>query len=108
VGHRNDLVEPIWEYHHDIGKSITGGAVYRGTRFPELAGAYLYGDYVSMKLWALQYDEKLRRVVANRPIADPQVPILSFGEDDRGELYFMTYTTTGKGIYRFARPSSDK
>jgi glucose/arabinose dehydrogenase len=108
VGHRDDLVEPIWEYHHDIGKSITGGAVYRGTRFPELAGAYLYGDYVSMKIWALRYDEKLRRVVANRPIADPQVPILSFGEGDRGELYFMTYTTTGKGIYRFARPSSGK
>jgi glucose/arabinose dehydrogenase len=103
VGHRADLVDPIWEYHHDIGKSITGGAVYRGPRLPELTGAYLYGDYVSMKLWALWYDEKLGRVTANRPIADPQVPILSFGEDERGELYFMTYTTTAKGIYRFAR-----
>jgi glucose/arabinose dehydrogenase len=108
VGHRAEIVEPIWEYNHDIGKSITGGAVYRGTRLPELTGAYLYGDYVSMKLWALWYDEKLKRVTANRPITDPQVPILSFGEDDRGELYFMTYTTTGQGIYRFTRPAQRK
>jgi glucose/arabinose dehydrogenase len=103
VGHRAELAEPIWEYNHEIGKSITGGAVYRGERFPELRGAYVYGDYVSMRIWALWYDEKLGRVVANRPIADPKVPILSFGEDESGELYFMTYSTTGQGIYRFAR-----
>jgi glucose/arabinose dehydrogenase len=108
VGRRAELAEPIWEYNHDIGKSITGGAVYRGSRFPELRGAYLYGDYVSMKIWALWYDEKRERVVANRPITDPKVPILSFGEDDKGELYFMTYTTTGKGIYRFARTDKTK
>jgi glucose/arabinose dehydrogenase len=108
VGRRADLTEPIWEYNHEIGKSITGGAVYRGSQIPELRGAYLYGDYVSMKIWALWYDEKLGRVVANRPITDPKVPILSFGEDDKGELYFMTYTTTGKGIYRFVRKDKSK
>lgn len=104
TGRRPELVEPIWEYHHDIGKSITGGAVYRGQRLPELAGAYVYGDYVSMRIWALWYDDKLKRVVANRPIRDPQKPILSFGEDDRGELYFTTDSATGRGLYRFVRP----
>lgn len=108
VGYRSDLVEPIWEYHHDVGKSITGGAVYRGTRLPELQGAYLYGDYVSMKIWALWYDDQKKVVTANRAISDPQVPILSFGEDDRGEMYFTTATTTGQGIYRFARPATKK
>jgi glucose/arabinose dehydrogenase len=98
-----ELIDPIWEYHHDVGKSITGGFVYRGTRLPELRGSYLYADYVSTKIWALRYDESKRRVVANRPIRDPKVPVMSFGEDEKGEVYFLTYTNTGKGIYWFAK-----
>jgi glucose/arabinose dehydrogenase len=107
-GPRADLIDPIWEYHHDIGKSLTGGAVYRGTRLPELDGSYLYADYVSAKIWALRYDEAKKRVVANRRIRDPNVPVLSFGEDETGELYFMTYTNTGRGIYWFARSGTEK
>ncbi|HEY1379739.1 MAG TPA: PQQ-dependent sugar dehydrogenase [Gemmataceae bacterium] len=107
VGPRPDVVEPIWEYHHDVGKSITGGAVYRGSRFPELVGMYLYADYVSGKIWALKYDEAAKRVVANRPIRDRGLPIMSFGEDDRGELYLMTFSQSGRGVYRFTRPKND-
>jgi glucose/arabinose dehydrogenase len=103
VGVNKDMKEPIWEYHHDVGKSITGGAVYRGKALPELEGHYLYADYVTSRLWALKYDEKAGRVVANRPIPDPQKPVLSFGEDENGELYFLTVSNTGKGIYRFTK-----
>jgi glucose/arabinose dehydrogenase len=103
VGPRPNLIDPIWEYHHEVGKSITGGAVYRGTRFPELTGSYLYADYVSGKVWALKYDERAKRVTANRPIQDPNKPIMSFGEDAHGELYLLTYAQTGQGIYRLAR-----
>jgi glucose/arabinose dehydrogenase len=103
AGPRKDLIDPIWEYHHDIGKSLTGGLVYRGRRLPELQGAYVYGDYVTAKIWALWYDEAKKRVVANRPIRDPNVPIMSFGEDEQGEIYFMTATVSGKGIFRFVK-----
>jgi len=103
VGPRKDLIEPIWEYHHNIGRSITGGHVYRGKLLPELDGYYLYGDYVSTKIWALKYDESKQRVVANRPIPDPNAAILSFGEDEHGEVYFMRETPSGKGIYRFTK-----
>ena len=58
---RPELIEPIWEYHHDIGKSITGGHVYRGKKFPQLDGCYIYADYVTGKVWALKYDEARRR-----------------------------------------------
>jgi glucose/arabinose dehydrogenase len=105
VGHRKDLIEPIWEYHHDVGKSIIGGLVYRGKEFPELDGAYLYADYVSGKIWALWYDPAKGRVVANRPIRDRGLPIMSFGEDSKGEAYPMTYSATGKGVYRLKRTS---
>jgi glucose/arabinose dehydrogenase len=103
VGPRPKLIDPIWEYDHEVGKSITGGAVYRGSKFPELAGMYLYADYVSGKIWALQHDGK--RVTANRPIHDRRLPIMSFGEDEHGEMYLMTYALDGRGIYRLARES---
>ncbi len=108
VGPRKDLIEPIWEYHHDIGKSLTGGTVYRGTRLPELDGSYLYADYVTGKIWGLRYDEAKKRVTANRPIKDRALPVLSFGEDEKGEVYYMTHTPTGKGIYWFVKSEASK
>ncbi len=102
---RADLIDPIWEYHHDTGKSITGGTVYRGKRLPELEGAYLYADYVTGKIWALWYDEGKGRVVANRPIRDRNLPIMSFGEDEQGDVYYLTYSANGQGVYRFVRPA---
>jgi glucose/arabinose dehydrogenase len=103
VGPRPDLIEPLWEYYHETGKSITGGTVYRGPRLPELDGAYLYADYVTGRLWALRYDEAQHRVVENRPIRSRNLPVLSFGEDETGEVYFLTTTITGQGIYWFAK-----
>lgn len=97
------MIEPIWEYHHDVGKSITGGTVYRGPKLPELDGMYLYGDYISNKLWALKYDETKKRVVANRPLKDAGLPMLSFGEDEKGEVYWLTTSNKGQGIYWFAK-----
>ncbi len=98
-----DMIEPLWEYHHDVGKSITGGIVYRGKKLPELVGKYLYADYVSSHVWALTYDAKLGRVTANQEITSANVPILSFGEDQEGEAYLLTFTQSGKGIYRIVK-----
>jgi glucose/arabinose dehydrogenase len=98
---RADLIEPIWEYHHDIGKSITGGNVYCGKAVPQLTGAYLYGDYVTGQVWALWYDRQRNRVIANRSIQPKGMPIQSFGEDDEGEVYFVTQQGA---IQKFAAP----
>jgi glucose/arabinose dehydrogenase len=92
------LIEPIWEYHHETGKSITGGSVYRGKKVPELFGCYLYADYVTGKISALKYDEATKTVVANYSIRGNITPVMSFGEDEQGEAY---YTTDGGPIYRF-------
>ncbi|MCA9170408.1 MAG: PQQ-dependent sugar dehydrogenase [Planctomycetales bacterium] len=86
---RADLVEPIWEYHHDVGKSITGGTVYRGQAVPKLKGYYLYGDYVTNKIWALKYDAAAGKTTENRAITgEDTVPVITFGEDEAGEVYF--------------------
>jgi len=102
VGTRDELIDPIWEYHHDTGKSITGGHVYRGKQVPQLEGAYLYADYVSGRIWALWYDSDAQRVTANRPIEGNIFPIFSFGEDEQGEVYYLRDNGT---VWRFAAKS---
>lgn len=98
------MIDPIWEYHHDVGKSITGGLVYRGKQIPELVGAYLYADYVAGKLWALFYDPAKRHVTANRAIPLPKaIPVMSFGEDEEGEVYLTTWALDGKAVFRLEK-----
>jgi quinoprotein glucose dehydrogenase len=95
------MIDPVWEYHHDVGKSITGGNVYRGKRVPELVGKYIYADYVAGKIWALEYDFNAKKTVANYTIAGGQdKPIMSFGEDEAGETYF---TDSFGRIFWFAK-----
>ena len=96
-------IAPIWEYDHQIGKSITGGFVYRGSRLPELQGLYLYADFISGKIWALKFDEAVGKVTQNMGIATTGFPVLAFGEDEAGEVYYTIETIDGKGIYRFDR-----
>ena len=99
------FVDPVWQYAHDEGKSITGGNVYRGKKLPELDGCYLYADYVSGRLWALDVDDATGRAVSNRPIPHDRegLPVLSFGEDEAGEVYFTILSPDGRGIYTFRR-----
>jgi len=100
---RPDLIDPLVEYPHtdDWGKSVTGGAVYRGKQTPILDGYYLYGDYVSGRLWAMKYDRDLKKVVANRPIArQNMLPVFTFGQTDDGEVLMSTMMSGGI-IYRF-------
>ena len=96
-------VPPVLEYDHQIGKSITGGTVYRGKAAPVLEGHYLYGDYVSGQLWALHYDTEAGRVVRNVSVDWNGQPIASFGQDENGEVYVMMPSPSGKGIYKFVQ-----
>ena len=102
-GPRADLIEPIWEYDHQVGASITGGVVYRGKKLPELVGKYLYADYVTGKVWALKYDEAAKKVVTNEAIPTNKLPIITFGEDEQGEVYFTLVTANGQGVFKFAK-----
>ena len=102
---REGLIEPVWEYDHNVGKSITGGVVYRGKRLPGLVGSYLYADYVTGKIWALKYDTKAKKVVSNHSIPTDKMPVISFGEDEAGEAYFTIVSSNGRGIYRFEKAS---
>jgi glucose/arabinose dehydrogenase len=76
--------DPVAEYGHDLGISVTGGYVYRGNDVPALQGRYVYGDFGTGRIWT---------VSAESP-GQPQeilkaANIASFGEDQRGELYVV-------------------
>ena len=50
------FTDPIWDYDHSLGNSITGGLVYRGSALSQLYGRYLYSDYGSGRIWALRHE----------------------------------------------------
>ncbi|MFX1466726.1 MAG: PQQ-dependent sugar dehydrogenase [Promethearchaeota archaeon] len=79
------LEQPIWEYGHDTGHSITGGFVYRGTKIPQLVGSYIYGDFEYGQIWALQYDGTGDPM--NNLLFETDYEISSFGVDENNELY---------------------
>lgn len=87
------LVDPIYEYPHTLGCSITGGYVYRGCAIPALDGTYFFADFCSASIWSFRYDGVSVTNFTNR--TSELAPggglainsITSFGEDAFGELY---------------------
>ena len=98
------LAMPIWSYRHgDVdsvtGTSVIGGYVYRGKRFPELAGRYIYGDLSTGNIWALDHDPEAG--TTSYRIVNSDRVITSFGVDEEGELYICTFANPSR-IYRLA------
>lgn len=84
------LIEPVHDYSQDNGdRSVTGGYVYRGSAIPALAGKYIYGDYISGRIWALELDGDTRK--SNTLILEGKGNISSFGQDIKGEVYYLNY-----------------
>lgn len=95
------LTLPVWEYAHSEGRSVTGGYVYTGSRAPDLAGKYIYGDFVSGKIWSLEYDGVNPPI--NTELLDAALSVASFGVDEDGELYVCAFDGN---VYRFSAAQS--
>jgi glucose/arabinose dehydrogenase len=95
---RNGLVLPVFAYGRDQGIVITGGYVYRGTRFPLLGGTYVFGDYGSGTIWAAPASDAARGRVDPVVMLESGLSLSSFGEDEAGELYATDLA--GGGVYR--------
>ena len=96
---RTGLTSPVLTYDHAGGRcSITGGYVYRGTKVPEIAGAYIYGDLCSGEIWAVRADSPGTPV----RIASGPKSLTSFGIDPAGELYVLAI---GQPIRRLVSPA---
>ncbi|MEM7317129.1 MAG: PQQ-dependent sugar dehydrogenase, partial [Planctomycetota bacterium] len=111
----NEHTPPVFEYGREVGRSIVGGTVYRGSDFPELFGKYVFADFgqahPSAKLFYGSIDPAdedygeifefdLSRSVETFPVSldedatvDAQLSlpdrIFSIGEDEHGELLII-------------------
>ena len=94
-----DIIPPVAAHPHTEAASITGGYVYHGSRFPELRDAYIYGDYETGKIWALWHDGS--QVTRREEIADTPHKIVTFGQSEDGEIYWMNWEQDTR-IYRLA------
>ncbi len=91
-----NYLPPIFEYPRSEGTSVTGGYVYRGPNVPGIYGKYIYGDYVSRKIWAITYDGI--NPPTNQLLLTAPGAITSFGVDMNNELYVVSFDSK---IYRF-------
>jgi glucose/arabinose dehydrogenase len=80
-------VLPVATYTHAEGRSVSGGAVYRGEAVPALRGWYVYSDAVSGTIWGLPSDGSGPSVV----LVESDLNIVSFGVDADGELYVVDF-----------------
>ncbi|KAI7804780.1 HHIP-like protein 2 [Triplophysa rosa] len=118
-----DDILPIFAYGHHVGKSVTGGYVYRGCESPNLNGLYIFGDFMNGRLMALEEDkepgswkEKNVCMGDTKTCSFPGLInqhhkfIISFAEDEAGELYFLATSYPSAmspfgTVYKFVDPS---
>jgi glucose/arabinose dehydrogenase len=86
------MVDPIFEYGRELGQSITGGYVYTGKNVPALSGQYVFGDFVTGRIWSLPLPAD-RSYVEARVLGEFSRAIATFGRDAAGELYAGDFVT---------------
>ncbi len=102
---------PLLDYTHSEGGAVIGGYVYRGTKYPELAGNYVFGDNLTNRIWML--DESTtpagKVLLAVMPkgagpnSGNDYLGLSSFGYDTQGELLLCQMSSVGGRIYRLGR-----
>lgn len=102
------ILKPAASHSHGEARSMTGGFVYRGSRLPELDGAYIYADWETGKIWGLRHDGQ--KATWHRELDDTDLDIVDFAEDHAGELFLMTHN--GGRVYRLMQrphnPATDR
>jgi glucose/arabinose dehydrogenase len=98
-GSGTGLTEPVAEYPHNPDESITGGFVYRGSLNPAIAGQYVFGDFVSGRLFHLDAATSASTTVEITEGVSSGLAPAAFAADVNGELYVVDYNG---GLYLLA------
>jgi len=95
AGAASNVIEPVFEYEHNPGCSVTGGEVYRGQSLPAFNGIYLFGDYCSGTIRGLLQTGP--NAWQEQTLFTTAFHISSFGMDEGGEVYVLDLDS---GLYR--------
>lgn len=93
------VIPPVAEYSHGEGLSITGGYVYRGSKIPGLQGWFVYGDFMTLKMWACKEDRQGGKHAVVTLARAPQ-QVSSFAEEPDGELLFTGFDGKKGRVWR--------
>jgi glucose/arabinose dehydrogenase len=93
------FIAPEVVHGRSEAQSITGGYVYRGSAIPSLANSYVYGDFITGRVFAYRFQASPRRVDELAPPAN--LGISSFGQGRDGEIYLLDYGGA-PSIYKLA------
>jgi glucose/arabinose dehydrogenase len=88
----NSLTDPVFDYDRSEGdETVIGGHVYHGSKAPALVGIYVFGDFISGRIWSLQQSGQTfsRSNVTTTSGGD----LAAIGEDQSGELYAVRYSS---------------
>ena len=85
-------IDPVVEYPHSEGSSVTGGFVYRGEALPWLEGVYLFTDFYTDDIRGVFFDEESENAEIRDVVPGGSGSYFStFGQGADGELYLVSY-----------------
>lgn len=100
------ITPPVVEHSHLEARSVTGGYFWQSDRLPELQDAYLYGDWMTGKIWAVKHDGE--KVTWHEELADSNLQIICFALDDDGEVYVVGYDGSVHQLLPNEQPSASE
>jgi uncharacterized repeat protein (TIGR03806 family) len=108
------ILKPVVEHSHADFRSITGGFVYHGRRLQELQDVYIYADFDTGRIWGYHSGDLTDATTGatfkvprwHRELARTTYRIVSFGEDQAGEIYMVDFT--GGGLHQLVKAPSAK
>jgi len=93
------LTDPVYHYEHGVdGFSITGGLVYDGEKFPELKNRYIFGDFITGRIWSLDLSERKSHA---KLLMKNAGGITSFCQTSAGEILWTDLSTNK--IYKLVK-----
>ena len=88
------ILPPAVDHPHTEANSVVGGTVYRGSTLKALDGWFVYGDYITGTIWALQRNAE--GGYSRTTLLDTDLQIVAFTQTEAGQLLVLDFDVTGQ------------